>query len=280
MSRLWTFGDSFTFGHGCRPISFHKEALYNTIYSQYIDLNKPIWPEYVSKELNLDLLNHGVSGASNDYILDYVLNEIKNFKKDDLIVIQLSTSGRYDLPFFKEKKILGGWQTERLDDIYDPDNNSPYFLKTVFTTKIVKEYEEVGENALLFSNGEPDKKNLKLTKEKYELIKDFFGEFISTKKFYERQIWRFIQLSDLLISLGFNVCMIHEDYWPTIYKKPKNLISTYDNGLSRKLLKDKHTIMHDTNGAIEDYHPSYDGHNEIAKSILNYINENPNLYNA
>ena len=132
----------------------------------------------------------------------------------------------------------------------------------------------------MFSNGETFKKNLKVTKEKYELIQDFFTEFIITKKFYERQIWRFIQLSDFLISLGFNVYMIHEDYWPSTYDRPKNLISIGEDGLLQKIIKDKQTILHDTKGEIEDFHPSYDGHMSIAESILNFINENPNLYNT
>ena len=279
MSKLWTFGDSFTFGHGCRPFSTDKNSVYNLKYSNYINLDRPIWPEYVAKQLNLELYNDGVNGASNELILDNVLNHVSEFKKDDIIILQISTSVRYDFPFIKEQKMMGGWEKEVRDNLYDPENKSPYFLKTIFSTNIIKDYEDGGENALLFSTGDTTRKNLKLTKRKYELIKEFFGEFISTKKYYERQIWRFIQLSDFLVSLGFNFYMIHEDYWPSIYQQPKNLISTSEDGILQKIIMDKQTIMFDTNGELIDYHPSYDGHIAIGESILNHINENTNLYN-
>lgn len=280
MRKLWTFGDSFTFGHGCRIVSNILHSPYFIKYSEYINLDKPIWPEHVAKELNLELFNYGVNGASNELILDNILDNIQNFKKGDIIIFQMSTSARYDFPFLKEKKLFGGWENESQDNIYDLQNNSPHFFKTVFSTNIIKDYEDVGEDALTLTIGKTGKTNLKLTKQKYNLIKDFFTDFISTKKYYERQIWRFIKLSDFLISLGFDVYMIHEDYWPNMYKQPKNLISTSEEGWSRKVLKDKHTILHDTNGGIVDYHPSYDGHMSMAESILNFINENPNLYNT
>jgi len=279
MRKLWTFGDSFTFGHGCKPFpNIHTPFFMK--YSGYIDLNKPIWPEHISSQLNLDLFNYGINGASNELILDNILNNISNFKKNDFIIIQMSTSVRYDFPFIKEKKILGGWENESQDNIYDPQNKSPHFFKTIFSANISKDYEDVGEDALTLTVGKTGKTNLKLTKEKYELIKDFFVDFITTKKYYEREVWRFIKLSDFLISLGFNVFLIHEDYWPDMYEKPKYLISTSDEGWSKKVLKDKHTILHDTNGKIVDYHPSYDGHMSIAQSILKFINENTTLYNT
>ncbi len=280
MSKLWTFGDSFTFGHGCRPFLKGSNVINEVYYTNYIDLSKPIWAEYLSQKLNLELLNLGLNGASNELILDKVFDNINNLKKEDLIIIQISTSGRYDFPFFKEKKLLGGWGKEERDFIYDPNNKSPYFLKTVFNTTITKNYEDVGENALLFSTENVVNENLKLTKEKYDLIKSFFVEFISTKKYYERQVWRFVKLSEFLLSLGFNVFMIHEDFWPTTCEKPKNLISTSEDGILHKIIRDKHTIMHDTNKIIMDYHPSYDGHIAIGEDILKHINENTNLYNT
>jgi hypothetical protein len=280
MSKLWTFGDSFTFGHGCKLNGSNKESEYNITYSNYVNPLKPIWPEYVANELNLELLNNSINGISNELILDNLLNSFKNFKKEDIIIIQTSTSVRYDFPFTKVKKTLGGWYRENIDDIYDLDNKSPYFFKTIFSGNIVKEYEDGGETTLTHSCHHLNFENLKLTKQKYQLIKDFFGEFISTKKYYERQIWRFIQICDILVSTGFNVFVIHEDYWPEIYKKPKYVISTSDDGLLQQIIRDKETILHDTNGKINDFHPSYKGHATIAKSILKKINENTNLYNT
>ena len=280
MSKLWTFGDSFTFGHGCKLNGYDKESEYNVTYSNYVDSSKPIWSEYVANELNLELLNNGINGISNELILDNFLNSFKNFKKEDIIIIQTSTSVRYDFPFTKIKKTLGGWYQENIDDIYDFDNKSPYFFKTIFSTNIINDYGDGGETTLQHTTSNDNTDNFKLSKNKYETIRNFFTEFISTKKYYERQIWRFIQICDILVSTGFNVFVIHEDYWPEIYKKPKYVISTSDDGLLQQIIRDKETILHDTNGKINDFHPSYKGHATIAKNILKKINENINLHHT
>jgi hypothetical protein len=280
VSKLWTFGDSLTFGYGCRKINDDETSSYNLTYSNYIDLTKQTWSEYVSSKLNIELLNCGINGVSNDYILDNILNQFFNFKKEDIIIIQTSTSARHDFPFFKKKKLMGGWYKENQDDIYDINDNSPYFFKTIFNTNIIKEYEDGGENTLLHSTTENNTDNLKLSKIKYETIQNFFTEFISTKKYYERQIWRFIKICDILKSMNFNVFVIHEDYWPKIYKKPNYVITTSDDGLLQQIIRDGQTILQDTNGKIVDYHPSYKGHITIGENILKKINENINLYNT
>lgn len=283
MSKLWTFGDSFTWGHGCKEDkSGDPKSFYNLKYVDYIDPTKKVWAEHVAEKIGFDILNCGVNGSTNDSILDRILKEFNNFKKDDIIIIQISTSGRYDFPFVKQQKILGGWYTEPRDFLYDPDNQSPYFLKTVFIDNIAKSYEDGGEDTLLYTNTGQylRNENLKLSKKKYDLIQDFFLEFISTKKYYEREVWRFIQISEILLNIGFNVFILHEDYWPKCYEKPKNLISDGDCGISYKIRKDKHTIMHDTNGKIVDYHPSYRGHVEISNNILKHINENIDIHKS
>lgn len=280
MSKLWTFGDSFTFGHGCKKIDDNEFSNYNLTYSDYINNTKSIWPEYVAEKLNFELLNYGTNGLSNDYILDNVLKQFLNFKKEDIIIIQTSTSARYDFPFSKKKRLMGGWHKEECDEIYDDSNSSPNFLKTIFSTNIINRYEDGGETTLLHSTSGDNTDNLKLTKNKYETIRNFFNDFISTKKYYEVQIWRVIQFYNILDSLGFNVYLIHEDYWPNMYKKPNNLISTSDDGLLQQIIRDGETILQDTNGKISDYHPSYKGHERIAKNILKKINENINLYNT
>jgi len=272
MSRLWTFGDSFTFGHGCRMMgNLDEKSRYKNLYENYVDNSKPIWPEYVADKLGLELLNYGVNGATNDFILDNVLKQFNNFKKDDTIIIQSSTRARYDFPFFKRKKLMGGWFTEKNDDIYDLGNKSPYFFTTVFSGNIVKEYEDGGETTLLYSNNGNNSENLKLSKQKYQLIRDFFAEFISTKKYYEREVWRFIEVSKILTNLGFNVYLIHEDYWPEVYDKPKNLISESNEGIYKEMVLGGFTILQETKGTIGDYHPSYAGHLKIGETIIKNI---------
>lgn len=103
MSKLWTFGDSFTWGYGCREDN-HKESIgYQKTFKNYIDNSKLIWPELIGSKINLEVHNHAKSGATNDYILDAILKNFVNFKQNDIVVIQTSACGRYNFAFPKKK---------------------------------------------------------------------------------------------------------------------------------------------------------------------------------
>lgn len=278
MSKLWTFGDSFTFGHGCRPIVDEtKNGTYSKLFLEYIDLSKPIWPEIVADTFNLDLINKGVNGITNDRILDYILNHILEFKSGDYIIIQISTSSRFEFPFAKERDLFGLKKTDK-DELYGYDNSSHIF-KTIHALNVLKDYEDGGETTLMHSNGEKKNKNLKLTKDKFETIKNFFNYFIYYQKYYEREIWRFIKITELLEKLNMNVFIINEDIWPIHIPKPKNLIDVDSRGLLQYIVETKKTIIYDTGGKINDFHPSYDGHMEIGNKITKHI-ENTTLHNT
>ena len=79
MNTLWTFGDSFTAGHGCKP---------GDEYYEYIDnKDSKIWPEILATELQVTLRNKGIRGSSNSYILKELLNNVTKFKKNDIVII-------------------------------------------------------------------------------------------------------------------------------------------------------------------------------------------------
>ena len=73
------------------------------MYKDYIDSNKKIWPEIVSYNLGLELVNLGKNGLSNEWIADNIISNIKNISTKDIVILQTSTIGRYDFPFKKEK---------------------------------------------------------------------------------------------------------------------------------------------------------------------------------
>jgi hypothetical protein len=75
MNKLWTFGDSFTWGYGCKAYNNKKS------FKNYLDTSKLIWPEIVGSKINLEVSNYAKSGATNDYILDTILKNFLNFKK-------------------------------------------------------------------------------------------------------------------------------------------------------------------------------------------------------
>lgn len=96
--RLVAFGCSNTYGHGlpdCHiPPNEHGKLP-----------SKQAWPSLLANDLNLELDNQGVPGASNLEILHNILHY--DFKNDDLVVIMWSYVGRDML--FGKKNILG-WQ--------------------------------------------------------------------------------------------------------------------------------------------------------------------------
>ena len=278
MNKLWTFGDSFTWGYGCKQDNNKAAAGYRNTFKNYLDTSKLIWPELVGLKMNLEVSNHAIPGATNDYILDTILKNFVNFKKNDIVVIQMSSCGRYNFAFPKKKGLLGENEREQWDEIYSPNNKSPYYLHPLFINRFTKDYEKGGSLSSISiphqSNPEKTHDNLILNKKKYELIRDFFSEFISTEKYYEREIWRFIQIVNILTFLGINICMMHLDRWPLNTEKPEYLISTSDDGLGNEIKNKGLSIFKDTNGMINDYHPSYSGHEYIAEGIIKYLEKN------
>ena len=92
MQRLWTFGDSFTYGNGC---------LVNEIYpSQYKKSdNDKVWTEIVASNLNYELKNIGMGLFSNDKILDSIINNYEYINKNDLVIIGNTFYSRFDIPY-------------------------------------------------------------------------------------------------------------------------------------------------------------------------------------
>ena len=143
MKKLWTFGDSFTAGHGCKYElngTFSTQNIdnyYFRTYKDYIDESKKIWPELVTEHLNLELINVSRNGMSTESIADASLKNLINIEVGDVVILQTSTVGRYDFPFLKEKTLMGYdlKKYKRDDDIFG-NVDSPYFYKTIFLTNI------------------------------------------------------------------------------------------------------------------------------------------------
>ena len=280
MGKLWTFGDSFTEGHGCNYgvnnnfSNINKNSYYYKKYGEYIDFNKKIWPELLSDLLNLELVNLGRNGLSNEWIADNIITNIKKISVNDIVILQTSTSGRYDFPFLKEKSILGSPKNgESIKDYIVNTNDSPYFFKTIFVSNIEPDWDITMKDTLRFINVQENlnDKELVLNESKYNLIRDFFGEFISTEKYYERSVWRIVELSNVLSLMGIKNYIINESKWPEYLNKPYNLIEMDSNGIQGYILKNKKTILHESFGKIDDTHPGYSGHISIADMIIKFI---------
>lgn len=94
MSTLWTFGDSYTFGHGCRIDG--PEPEYCIDYKKEGD---DIWPNHLGKMLNLEVKNLGKCGASNDFIIDSIIDNWDFIQKDDFVIIGITFYTRIDTPY-------------------------------------------------------------------------------------------------------------------------------------------------------------------------------------
>jgi hypothetical protein len=280
MNNLWTFGDSFTAGHGCNYCldnnfsNINKDSYYCKKFKDYIDINKKIWPELLSDSLKLELVNLSKNGLSNEWIADTIIANIKNISTNDVVILQTSTPARYDFPFKKEKTLLGSLKDgQSKKDYIVNTNNSPYFFKTIFVSNIEKEWDVSMKDTLRYVNAQENlnDKELILNDYKYNLIRGFFSEFISTNKYYERSVWRIVELSKLLSFIGIKNYIINEAKWPEYLDKPNNLIEMDLDGMYEYMIKSKKTIYHETAGKIDDMHPSYSGHIDISNYIINFI---------
>jgi hypothetical protein len=117
MGTLWTFGDSFTFGHGCRPDGPTAEY-----YFEYKKDGDDIWANLVGKMLNTKVKNFGKCGASNDFIIDCIIDQWDNIGENDYVIIGYTYHSRFDVPL-KNRKALSTiyWGFEDMDEFYGED---------------------------------------------------------------------------------------------------------------------------------------------------------------
>ena len=90
MNSIWCFGDSFTAGHGCTP-----EFEYCENYKKDKD---NLWCNHLGNLLNMNVINNGKNGCSNDIIFDLILENFNNIKPNDIVIIGKTFSYRYDIP--------------------------------------------------------------------------------------------------------------------------------------------------------------------------------------
>ena len=100
INTLWTFGDSFTFGHGCREdcpsIQYDSPEL--SYYKDYKEKTSDIWPNLLGELINYKVNNFGENGDSNDQIIDKIIDNISSISKEDIVIIGKTYSNRIDAP--------------------------------------------------------------------------------------------------------------------------------------------------------------------------------------
>lgn len=125
MSKLWTFGDSFTEGHGCHPG--------HPYYDNYPEERRQIWVEELAHKLDLKLENLGYGGNSNPFILSQILNNLSNFSKEDIIIVQQT---------IPERGVIGNLNTEKMTWVPSEavgQNNREDWIMSTFSSSVAYE---------------------------------------------------------------------------------------------------------------------------------------------
>ena len=112
-NKAWFFGDSFTFGDGCR-VGYEY-------YEKYPTLRENIWTDLISEKLNLEQVNKGIPGNSNGYILKQLIENLINFKSGDYIFLSDTLPIRVLYPN-KETKTVEPLTTDILLGFNDTEN--------------------------------------------------------------------------------------------------------------------------------------------------------------
>jgi hypothetical protein len=198
---LWTFGDSFT-----------ESVLDNPTYVEFLQGNKhENWTEKLSKYLDYNLQNFGKGGMSPQTIIDTFIENMNDFKENDIVVISTSPYIRiigYDNHFDK----ITTWNSES------------------FYLYYIKDKIHALNKTDDFNFGTPfdDEKRI-------HLMVDYIDNFIvpyenKWKEYFENKISKFIDL--------FNQRNIKIFYWD--YYLWKSNTFTNLNTETKGIIKDTH----------------------------------------
>jgi len=87
---LWTFGDSLTDG-------FRSTDTWAKEYNEWKGYVSKTYGEIISDKLKMNLVNLGKGGSDNNTIFETFCKNIKNIKKDDIVIIGWSSVVRFRL---------------------------------------------------------------------------------------------------------------------------------------------------------------------------------------
>lgn len=165
MATIWTFGDSFTAGDGCVENLAIRDGDFK-YYNQYKQEDSDIWPNILGKTIGYTVKNIGKSGASNDYILDSIIDNFNMIESNDVVIIEKTFYQRFDVPK------LGGKQfhTQYAEELHMLSVD----LKTNKHNKDKLEIETILNYGVLFSDN-------KLFKERQDKRFEFIKSQLSNK---------------------------------------------------------------------------------------------------
>jgi hypothetical protein len=157
---LRAYGDSWTAGEG-----FDRKIEDSLTKEEKIKFQKEnSWVKFLSKKLNVQHVNNGVSGYSNLKIFNNIIDDLKTgiITKDDLVVIMWSSSLRDTVPFLPNGEWVS-WSVKHLieephkflNSYKSEDNNFDKFFtdfKHLYISEIFNQnyYNIVNQNYIIF----------------------------------------------------------------------------------------------------------------------------------
>jgi hypothetical protein len=241
MSTLYTFGCSFT--EDFDPfVEYPNTTRYEYIMKYHNGIVPKSWTQIMSNQLNVELKNYGgihgffsktgAEGNCNFSIFNNICQASKDFKKNDIVIIEWTYMERFkwaDFETFRLTSIL----PNQIPDEYDKNT-----LESILINRTNKLWIEE-----LF---------------KYQILLDRLADGIGLHIYYwtvDKNIVRY-KIDDIKNDkkwLLSNMLEIENTYQDIIEK----------NGGLR--------IMDETNGLIMDDHLGSSGHEVLANLFLNYI---------
>ena len=107
MSRLWTYGCSFTADYNL------NDGIYEPYTSSYDEYRKfkggilpDVWPEILGKKIGYDTYNCAVGGSSNYKILNQYYDTCHLIQKDDIVIFGWTSLERFRLANLNENMFI------------------------------------------------------------------------------------------------------------------------------------------------------------------------------
>ena len=93
MKKIFLFGDSFTYGHGCI-----KNGPGNDYIDNYQHEGDKPWFDIINENYNYEIINRGMGLFSNDKIIDSIISSYNDINPGDIVIIEMGFTNRFDIP--------------------------------------------------------------------------------------------------------------------------------------------------------------------------------------
>jgi len=254
---LWTYGCSWT----------HWDDL-SEIYPNF-----KFWPEIMAKTMDINIVNRGKGGESNNYSFIQLMNDLSKIKKDDIVIFEFTFPSRFNLNYL----ILNNPQVKWYSEIArDPNNGIVANFNTHTIDYFKKEKFYNDEQIMLFLNF-INEFNDEL------LLKDYFT-IINLFDYIENTIGATIKYWFLKINHTSFTNIKKEKITNTVWNEQR--IITFPNGSKNidatDFITEKNQRFKDNNDihlkfVDGDTHPNQHGHNQIAKEIISSLNSKKSI---